>query len=72
MTKHGTIRIPDHEYKERVKRAAAILQRKGLDAMIVNSTESDWRQRPVFFGVLAASALRRGDFRGRRCAFGGA
>ena len=24
--------IPDHEYKERVQRAAAILQREGLDA----------------------------------------
>lgn len=50
MTEHGTIRIPDHEYKERVKRAAAILQRKGLDAMIVNSTESDYANARYFSG----------------------
>ncbi len=28
--------IPDYEYKERVARCAEILQRKGLDALVVN------------------------------------
>ena len=28
--------IPDHEYKERVKRCAAILVREKLDVLIVN------------------------------------
>ena len=35
MSNHGKIFIPDHEYKERVTRAAKILQREKLDAMIV-------------------------------------
>ena len=42
--------IPDHEYKDRVKRAAAILQRKGLDALIVNGTESDYANPRYFSG----------------------
>ena len=50
MVEHGTIRIPDHEYKERVKRAAAILQRKGLDALIVNSNEADYANARYFSG----------------------
>jgi Xaa-Pro aminopeptidase len=50
MAEHGTIRIPDHEYKERVQRAAAILQRKGLDALIVNSNESDYANARYFSG----------------------
>ena len=41
MAEHGTIRIPDEEYKQRVQRAAKILQREGLDALIVNSNEAD-------------------------------
>ena len=41
MSNHGKIFIPDHEYKERVTRAAKILQREKLDAMIVNSNEAD-------------------------------
>jgi len=48
--KHGTIRIPDHEYKERVQKAAAILRRKGLDAMIVNSNEADYANVRYFSG----------------------
>ena len=47
---HGDICIPDHEYKERVKSAAAILQRKGLDALIVNSNESDYANARYFSG----------------------
>ena len=42
MSNHGKIFIPDHEYKERVARAAKILQREKLDAMIVNSNEADY------------------------------
>ena len=36
MREHGAVYIPDDEYLERVKRAAKILQREGLDALIVN------------------------------------
>lgn len=50
MAAHGTICIPNHEYKERVKRAAEILQRKGLDALIVNSNESDYANARYFSG----------------------
>ena len=50
MLKHGTIRIPDHEYKERVQRAATLLQAEGLDALIVNSTESDYANARYFSG----------------------
>ncbi len=50
MAEHGSICIPDFEYKERVQRAAAILQRKGLDAMIVNSNESDYANARYFSG----------------------
>ena len=32
MREHGAVYIPDDEYLERVKRAAKILQREGLDA----------------------------------------
>ena len=47
---YGKIRIPDHEYKERVQRAAAILQRKGIDVLIVNGTESDYANPRYFSG----------------------
>lgn len=47
---HGSICIPDYEYKERVQRAALILQRKGLDALIVNSNESDYANARYFSG----------------------
>ena len=50
MIKHGSIRIPDHEYKERVQRAATLLQAEGLDALIVNSTESDYANARYFSG----------------------
>ncbi len=42
--------IPDHEYKERVKRAAAILQREGLDVLIVNGNEADYANPRYFSG----------------------
>ena len=42
--------IPDYEYKERVTRAAAILQREGLDALIVNGNEADYANPRYFSG----------------------
>ena len=50
MAEHGTIRIPDHEYKERVQRAAAILVRENLDVMIVNGNEADYANPRYFSG----------------------
>lgn len=50
MADYGTIRIPDHEYKERARRAAEIMQREGLDALIVNSNESDYANARYFSG----------------------
>jgi Xaa-Pro aminopeptidase len=47
---HGTICIPNEEYKERVKKAAAIIRREGLDALIVNSNESDYANARYFSG----------------------
>ncbi len=46
----GRICIPDAEYKERVKKAAAILQREGFDAMIVNGNEADYANPRYFSG----------------------
>ena len=42
--------IPDHEYKERVARAAAILRREKLDALIVNGNEADYANPRYFSG----------------------
>ena len=42
--------IPDHEYKERVQRAAAILRREGLDVLIVNGNEADYANPRYFSG----------------------
>ena len=42
--------IPDHEYKERVQRCAAILRREGLDALIVNGNEADYANPRYFSG----------------------
>lgn len=50
MADYGTIRIPDQEYKERARRAAEIMQREGLDALIVNSNESDYANARYFSG----------------------
>lgn len=48
MTERGKICIPESEFKERVKRAASILRREGLDAMIVNSNEADYANARYF------------------------
>lgn len=50
MREHGKAYIPDSEYKDRVKNAAAILQREGLDALIVNSNEADYANARYFSG----------------------
>ncbi len=47
---HGPVFIPREEYLERVKKAAAILRREGLDALIVNSYESDYANARYFSG----------------------
>ena len=42
--------IPDYEYKERIERAAALIRKKGLDVMVVSSTESDYANARYFSG----------------------
>ncbi len=36
------VRIPDYEYKERIAKVAKLAGEMGLDAIVVNSTESDY------------------------------
>ncbi|MFA7172976.1 MAG: M24 family metallopeptidase [Kiritimatiellia bacterium] len=36
------ISIPEQEYQERIKKAAALVAQKGLDVLIVNSNEADY------------------------------
>ncbi|MBE6605149.1 MAG: aminopeptidase P family protein [Ruminococcaceae bacterium] len=50
MAQHGTIRIPDHEYAQRLKRAAALIEKAGLDVLIVNSNEADYANARYFSG----------------------
>lgn len=50
MAQHGTIRIPDYEYAERLKRAAELVERAGLDVLIVNSNEADYANARYFSG----------------------
>ena len=42
--------IPDYEYKERIERAAKLVREKGLDVMLVCSTESDYANARYFSG----------------------
>ena len=42
--------IPDWEYQERIKKAAKMLQEKGIDVMVVASTESDYANARYFSG----------------------
>ena len=42
--------IPDYEYQERIKRAAKMVADRGLDAMVVSSTESDYANARYFSG----------------------
>lgn len=50
MAEHGTICIPNEEYKERALKAGTILQREGLDVLIVNSSEADYANARYFSG----------------------
>lgn len=47
---HGEIRIPNHEYLERVNKAAKIIQQEKLDALIVNGNEADYANTRYFSG----------------------
>jgi Xaa-Pro aminopeptidase len=40
MSEH--VMIPDHEYQERIQKAAKLVAAKGLDVLIVNSNEADF------------------------------
>ena len=42
--------IPDWEYKERIAKAAELIRKKGLDVMVVASTESDYANARYFSG----------------------
>ncbi|MBO5682434.1 MAG: aminopeptidase P family protein [Clostridia bacterium] len=42
--------IPDWEYQERIKKAAKLVREKGLDVMVVCSTESDYANARYFSG----------------------
>lgn len=42
--------IPDSEYRERIAKAAALIRKKGLDVMVVSSTESDYANARYFSG----------------------
>ena len=42
--------IPDYEYQERIKKAAAMLREKNRDVMLVCSTESDYANARYFSG----------------------
>ncbi len=42
--------IPDWEYKERIAKAAKLVAAKGLDVMVVSSTESDYANARYFSG----------------------
>lgn len=46
----GRICIPDHEYKERIQKAAKLVRDRGLDVMVVSSTESDYANARYFSG----------------------
>lgn len=42
--------IPDSEYKERIAKAAKLIRERGLDVMVVSSTESDYANARYFSG----------------------
>ena len=50
MNRHGSICIPDLEYKERAQKAGKIISREGLDVLIVNSNEADYANGRYFSG----------------------
>lgn len=42
--------IPDYEYKERIRRASELIAKKGLDVLVVSSTEADYANARYFSG----------------------
>ena len=44
------VMIPDYEYQERIQKAAKLIREKGLDVMVVMSTESDYANARYFSG----------------------
>ena len=42
--------IPDYEYQERIQKAAKMVRERGLDVMLVVSTESDYANARYFSG----------------------
>lgn len=44
------VRIPDEEYQERIRRAAALVSEKGLDVLLVNGNEADYANPRYFSG----------------------
>ena len=36
------VTIPEEEYRGRVQKAAALVQQRGLDVLVVNSNEADY------------------------------
>ena len=46
----GRVCIPDWEYQERIKKAAKLVAERGLDVMVVASTESDYANARYFSG----------------------
>lgn len=42
--------IPDYEYQERIRKAASLAGKFGLDVLLVNSTESDYANARYFSG----------------------
>ena len=47
---HGKVFIPEYEYKERVKRAASLIQRDKLDVLIINGNEAEYANTRYFSG----------------------
>ncbi|HSK68939.1 MAG TPA: M24 family metallopeptidase [Candidatus Limnocylindria bacterium] len=50
MSDHGSIYIPKAEYHGRVRKAADLIRKEGLDALIVNSNEADFANARYFSG----------------------
>ena len=50
MSSHGKIHIPRSEYHDRVKKAAEMMRKEGLDALIVNSNEAEFMNARYFSG----------------------
>ncbi|MBU4460744.1 MAG: hypothetical protein KJ579_09260, partial [Verrucomicrobia bacterium] len=40
--------IPEAEFQERIRKAAALVQQRGLDVLVVNSNEADYANARYF------------------------